>query len=109
MVIDSIQTLVSTKLSGSAGSVGQLRECSQILQRHAKKTNTPIFIVGHVNEIPRGALLLVSDVPVTPDGVKTEASDTQVTRQWANTHLEIGIESLQSIQTHGEPIKHFKY
>lgn len=50
MIIDSIQTLFSTRLSGSAGSVGQLRECSQILQRHAKRTNTPVFIVGHVTK-----------------------------------------------------------
>lgn len=50
MIIDSIQTLTSAKLSGSAGSVGQLRECSQILQRHAKSTNTSIFIVGHVTK-----------------------------------------------------------
>lgn len=50
MIIDSIQTLTSVKLTGSAGSVGQLRECSQILQRHAKSTNTSIFIVGHVTK-----------------------------------------------------------
>src|SRR5262249_21010605 len=41
-----------------------------------------IFIVGHRNEIARGALLLVSDVPVAPDGVKTEESDSRVTREW---------------------------
>lgn len=50
MIIDSVQTLTSSKLSGSAGSVGQLRECSQILQRHAKSTNTSIFVVGHVTK-----------------------------------------------------------
>ncbi len=50
VIIDSIQTLTSQKLTGSAGSVGQLRECSQILQRWAKSTNTPIFIVGHVTK-----------------------------------------------------------
>jgi len=50
MIVDSIQTLFSTRLTGSAGSVGQLRECSQILQRHAKRTDTPVFIVGHVTK-----------------------------------------------------------
>lgn len=50
IVIDSIQTLTSEKLVGSAGSVGQLRECSQILQRYAKGSHTPIFIVGHVTK-----------------------------------------------------------
>lgn len=50
LIIDSIQTLSSKKLTGSAGSVGQLRECSQILQRYAKVTHTPIIIVGHVTK-----------------------------------------------------------
>ncbi len=50
LIIDSIQTLTSQKLTGSAGSIGQLRECSQILQRFAKSTQTPIFIVGHVTK-----------------------------------------------------------
>ena len=48
LIIDSIQTLTTDKLSGSAGSVGQVRECAQILQRHAKSSHVPIFIVGHV-------------------------------------------------------------
>ena len=56
-----------------------------------------IFIVGHYNEIPRGALLLVSDVPVTPDGVKTEASDKAVTSKWADQHLDIGIQAMTNI------------
>lgn len=50
LIVDSVQTLVSEKLTGSAGSVGQLRECSQILQRYAKGSHTPIFIVGHVTK-----------------------------------------------------------
>ena len=68
-----------------------------------------IFIVGHHNEISRGALLLVSDVPVTPEGVKTEASDAQVTAQWSDLHLHIGIEAMTEIGEKGEPIKHFSY
>lgn len=68
-----------------------------------------IFIVGHHNEISRGALLLVSDVPVTPDGVKTEESDARVTREWADMHLQIGIDSMTKIGEQGEPIKHFRY
>lgn len=50
LIIDSIQTLTSERLSGSAGSVGQVRECAGILQRLAKVTHTPIFIVGHVTK-----------------------------------------------------------
>ena len=68
-----------------------------------------IFIVGHRNSIPRGALLLVSDVPLTPEGVKTEASDLAVTEQWARMHLEIGIDAMSDIGEKGETIKHFTY
>lgn len=68
-----------------------------------------IFIVGHKNEIARGALLLVSDVPVTPDGVKTEESDKIVTEKWVNAHLQLGIESMTDIGMKGEKIKHFQY
>jgi len=68
-----------------------------------------LFIVGHHNEIARGALLLVSDVPITPDGIKTEESDRRVTKQWAELHLQIGIEAMAEIGANGETIKHFKY
>jgi AMP nucleosidase len=68
-----------------------------------------IFIVGHHNEISRGALLLVSDVPITPEGVKTEASDAQVTANWSDLHLQIGIEAMTEIGEKGEQIKHFRY
>jgi AMP nucleosidase len=68
-----------------------------------------IFIVGHHNEISRGALLLVSDVPITPEGVKTEESDELVTRKWSDVHLEIGIEAMTDIGDKGEAIKHFRY
>ena len=68
-----------------------------------------LFIVGHANEISRGALLLVSDVPVTPDGVKTEESDRKVTANWVDLHLKIGIEAMTEIGNKGEKIKHFRY
>ncbi|NNE71979.1 MAG: AMP nucleosidase [Rhodothermales bacterium] len=68
-----------------------------------------IFIVGHYNNISRGALLLVSDVPITPQGVKTQESDRAVTRAWAQIHLEIGIESMTDIDVQGEQIKHLTY
>jgi AMP nucleosidase len=68
-----------------------------------------VFIVGHFNEIPRGALLLVSDVPITPEGVKTEGSDAIVTEQWADTHLRLGIEAMTQIGEQGDTIKHFTY
>ena len=68
-----------------------------------------IFVVGHYNEISRGALLLVSDVPITPEGVKTEASDQLVTQKWVDIHLDIGIEAMTQIGEQGEQIRHFKY
>ena len=68
-----------------------------------------IFIVGHYNEIARGALLLVSDVPVTPEGVKTGESDKAVTKKWADQHLDIGIKAMTDIDKSGEKIKHFRY
>ena len=68
-----------------------------------------IFIVGHYNQIARGALLLVSDTPITPDGIKTEESDRSVTRKWLETHLTIGIKAMTEIGKSGEKIRHFQY
>ena len=68
-----------------------------------------IFIVGHYNQIARGALLLVSDIPITPDGVKTEESDRSVTRKWLETHLTIGIKAMTEIGKSGEKIRHYQY
>ena len=68
-----------------------------------------VFIVGHHNQIARGALLLVSDVPVTPEGIKTEESDKSVTRKWGDAHLQLGIEAMSEIDDKGEKIKHFQY
>jgi AMP nucleosidase len=68
-----------------------------------------LFIVGHYNEIAHGALLLVSDVPVTPDGVKTVKSDARVIKQWSEIHLQIGVEAMMEIGDKGEHIKHFRY
>jgi len=68
-----------------------------------------LFIVGHYNAIARGALLLVSDVPIAPEGVKTEESDLQVTEKWSDIHLQIGIDAMSEIGEKGEQIKHFTY
>lgn len=68
-----------------------------------------LFIVGHYNQISRGALLLVSDLPLLPEGVKTAEKDLQVTELWARTHLRIGIEAMTEIGEQGENIKHFRY
>ncbi len=68
-----------------------------------------LFLVGFANHIPRGALLLVSDIPLTPEGVKSEESDRRVTEQFVDKHLQIGIESLRELKTSGESIKHLRY
>ncbi len=49
-VIDSIQTLWSENLQSAPGSVAQVRECAAQLTRHAKRTGTALFIVGHVTK-----------------------------------------------------------
>ncbi len=68
-----------------------------------------IFIVGFVNSIPHGALLLVSDNPMEPDGVKTEESDRKVTSSFVEKHLQIGIESLDELANSGESVKHMRF
>lgn len=50
LVIDSIQTLFSDFIESTPGSVGQIRECTGELQRFAKETGTPVFIIGHINK-----------------------------------------------------------
>ncbi len=68
-----------------------------------------IFITGYINQIARGALLLVSDLPMFPEGVKTEESDRKVTAQFVDLHLQIGIEAMTEIESKGEQIKHFAF
>jgi AMP nucleosidase len=68
-----------------------------------------IFIVGFVNHIPKGALLLVSDSPMTPEGVKTSKSDVVVTERYVETHLEIGIDALIELRDSGESVKHLRF
>ena len=65
-----------------------------------------IFTTGFANKIPSGALLLVSDQPMIPEGVKTEKSDSNVTDQFVQTHLKIGIESLKQLINNGLTVKH---
>jgi len=68
-----------------------------------------LFLVGHHNEIPRGALLLVSDVPVIPEGIKTEEMDREVNTKFSDMHLELGIATMESLQKSGEKVKHLRY
>ncbi len=68
-----------------------------------------IFIAGFHNQIPTGALLLVSDQPMVPEGVKTARSDRRVTLDFADLHLRIGIESLRQIMEHKLSVKHLRF
>ena len=68
-----------------------------------------IFAAGFANSIPTGALLLVSDQPMVPDGVKTELSDRAVTENFVETHVQIGIEALKLIRRHGKSVKHLRF
>ncbi|HRI29324.1 MAG TPA: AMP nucleosidase [Chitinophagales bacterium] len=68
-----------------------------------------IFTAAFANKIPAGALLLVSDKPMNPDGVKTAEKDKLVTAQFAQTHLEIGIESLRELRDNKASVKHLRF
>jgi len=50
LVIDSIQTLHTDYIESSAGSISQIRETTSEIIQFAKKTNTPVFIIGHINK-----------------------------------------------------------
>jgi DNA repair protein RadA/Sms len=50
VIIDSIQTLYTTYIDSSPGSVSQVRECAAELLRFAKETNTPVFMIGHITK-----------------------------------------------------------
>ena len=68
-----------------------------------------IFSAGFYNKIPTGALLLVSDQPMVPEGVKTAEGDLSVTQNYLGTHLKIGIDSLKQLINNGLTVKHMRF
>ncbi len=50
VVVDSIQTIMSTEIESAAGSVSQVRECAASLLRYAKESGVPVILVGHINK-----------------------------------------------------------
>jgi len=68
-----------------------------------------LFSVGFANQIPIGALLLVSDQPMISEGIKTQKSDKKVTKKYADLHLKIGIESLNQLINNGLTVKHLYF
>ena len=68
-----------------------------------------IFAAGFANSIPSGALLLVSDQPMIPEGVKTEVSDAKVSENFVERHIKIGVEALKLIRRKGKSVKHLRF
>lgn len=68
-----------------------------------------LFTVAFKNEIPVGALLLVSDIPMIPEGIKTDQSDKKVTENFVDKHLKIGIDSLKQLINHSQTVKHLRF
>ncbi|MDX1479681.1 MAG: AMP nucleosidase [Saprospiraceae bacterium] len=68
-----------------------------------------LFSVGFYNKIPSGALLLVSDIPMIPEGVKTDKSDKGVTANFVERHLRIGIDSLRQLINNALTVRHLKF
>lgn len=68
-----------------------------------------VFITAFANKIPAGALLLVSDQPMIPEGVKTEASDRVVTERFVEAHIRIGIDALREIRNEGRSVRHLRF
>ncbi len=68
-----------------------------------------LFMVGFANEIPTGAVLLVSDQPMVGRGIKTQASDKKVTVTFAEEHVKIGIETMQDLIEKKLLVKHLRF
>jgi AMP nucleosidase len=68
-----------------------------------------LFTVGFANKIPNGALLLVSDQPMVPQGVKTSESDQKITSNFVDQHIKIGIDALKEIRDGGQSVRHLRW
>jgi AMP nucleosidase len=68
-----------------------------------------LFIGGFASKVPIGALMLVSDLPLQKDGIKTEKSAKEVFKKYTDFHLEIGIKAMSEIAERGEHIRHYKW
>ena len=65
--------------------------------------------LGFANRIPTGALMLVSDQPMIPEGVKTEALDLVVTENYVETHIKVGSRAVKLVRRHGRSVKHLRF
>jgi AMP nucleosidase len=92
-------------------------EYDEVFKEYLRKTRSmaidmetaTVFTVGFINEIPSGAILLVSDQPMIPEGVKTEESDQKVSENYSANHIEIGIAALHQLIDNKTTVKHLKF
>lgn len=92
-------------------------EHDQKFKKYLRKTRSmaidmetaTIFTAGFANEIPTGALLLVTDQPMIPEGIKTIESDKKVSKDFVNEHVMIGIDSLKQLLNDGLTVKHLRF
>lgn len=70
---------------------------------------TTLFSAGFHNHVPIGALLLVTDQPMVPEGVKTDISDKSVTEKFVDSHIQIGIDALKEIREEGRSVRHLRF
>ena len=118
--LKELSLLFSTLFSG-IGNVGDKLKILKLNSDLKKKSTSVIFsekeqttfsylqAVGFSNEIPCGALLLVSDQPMVPEGVKTQSTDEKVSKNFGALHIKIGIESLNQLKENGKTVKHLKF
>jgi len=71
--------------------------------------SSTLFMVGFANEIPTGAILLVSDQPMVGRGIKTQISDKKVTEKFAEEHLRIGVDAMNDLIDKKLLVKHLRF
>jgi AMP nucleosidase len=66
-----------------------------------------LFVTAFASKVPCGALLLISDLPLKK--VKTKSSANKVFRDYADIHLEVGVQSMSEIDERGDKVRHFEW
>ena len=117
-VSDAIQNSNEKYWSGTVLTTNKrVWEYDERFKKYLRKTRAmaidmetaTIFLVGFANEIPTGALLLVSDQPMIADGVKTSKSDQKITQMFVEKHLKIGVTALHDIIKGNHSVKHLVF
>ena len=66
-----------------------------------------LFVTAFASKVPCGALLLISDLPL--EKIKTKASANKVFRDFADVHLEVGVQSMTELNERGDKVRHFEW